>query len=203
METSKGWGVQTTLAVLVVTFGVTLSAHAQTDTPTSTPTPTATATLTATNTPAICKGSNRVQLTWFAKSPSMVRLNLSGTQCGAPAACATGPIGSTVTVPPIVVTVSDSMGHSVGLTISDEGVNTRGCPGIDDYRPAAGRLRFVYGAKTTVVGTLELPLAAPTLPALTSPVTLTIRDNNGYTLQRTMTTCLSRPSTKTASIKCF
>jgi len=209
MQTFKRLSVEATLAAVMFTFAVTARTHAQTATPTSTPPPTATATFTATNTPATCKGTIRVQLTWFAKSPSTAQLNLSGTQCGVPPACDTGPIGSTVTVPPLAVTVTDSKGHSLGLTISEDGVNTRGCPGIDNYAPAAGRLRFVYGAKTTVVGKLQLPLPAPTppalpmLPVLTPPVTLTIQDGNGYTLQRTMTTCFSNQSTQTASIKCF
>jgi len=109
-----------------------------------------------------------------------------------------------------MVTITDAKGQSLGMTISDAGINFHGCPGgIDQYRPTAGRLRFVYGARTTIIGKLQVPLVVPTppatpmLPALTPPLTLTVRDSGGYTLRRTMTTCFSKQSTRTAWIKCF
>ena len=202
MRTSKGLNVEVALAALLLTFGVTARAQAQTASPTPPPTVTATATPTPTNTPATCNGANKVQFTWFAKSPSTAKLNVSAAHCGAPPGCATV-LSGTVTVPPITVTVSDSNGHSFGMTIADAGVNTRGCPGIDQYTPEGGRLRFVYGAKTTVIGKVPVALAAPTLPALTPPVTLTIRDSGSYTLIRTMNTCFNKQVRTTASIKCF
>ncbi len=175
------------------------AAGAQTATPNATPTPTAPA----------CIGVSKATLSWSTQSPSTVKLVVSATNCNAPARCGHTAAGTTVTVPPLVFGVTDANGQSLGGVLTDTGTNVHGCPGgVDNYRNSSERLRFIFGAATTFIGQVRVPLATPTPsgtpapPTLVPPLTFSVYDANGYAIGGTMSTCTSRQYGRFTYLKC-
>ncbi len=175
------------------------SANAQTATPNATPTPPAPA----------CIGVSKATLSWSTQSPSTVKLVVSATNCGAPARCGHTAAGTTVTVPPLVFGVTDANGQSISGVLTDPGTNVHGCPGgVDNYRNSTERLRFIFGAATTFIGQVRVPLATPTpsgtpsVPALVPPLTFSVYDADGYAIGGTMPTCTSRQYGRFTYLKC-
>ncbi len=171
------------------------SAHAQTPTPT----PTAPA----------CIGVSRATLSWTTQSPSTVKVVVSATDCDLPPNCGKTAAGSTVTKPPILFAVTDANGQTFGGTVSNTGTNVHGCPGgIDSYSAPSERLRFIFGARTTFIGQVRVPLATPTPsgtpapPALILPLTFSVYDADGYAIGGTMPTCTTRLYGRFTYLKC-
>jgi hypothetical protein len=205
------------VGAMVIAAGITAHrGQAQTETPTETPGDTPTATGSPLPTPTCappsaalpCTGTKKVQVSWFAKDPFTARVVVSGTHCEAPVRCE-DVSGDLVTVPPITVTITDAAGQSLSKTITAPGVNMNGCPGgHDTYRSPTERLRFVYGAATTVVGKMRAPQPNPTPLALTPPLKFTVQDSCGYAVEGTVSTCFLRQSSKgtvlkSTYLKCF
>jgi hypothetical protein len=92
--------------------------------------------------------------------------------------------------------------------IAGPGAGTQ-CPGgHDTYRTVTDRLRLVYGAAssgvaTTLIAKVKMPQAQPTPPALTGPITFTLRDSCGYGISGTVSTCFTRTTANTTYMKCF
>ncbi len=188
-------------AVFTILLSALCGAHAQT----ATATPNATATPTA---PA-CIGVSRATLSWSTQSPSTVKLVVSATNCNAPARCGHTAAGTTVTVPPIVFGVTDANGQSISGVLTDTGTNAHGCPGgSDSYRNSTERLRFIFGARTTFIGQIRVPLATPTpsgvpaAPVLVPPLTFSVYDANGYAIGGTMATCTTKQYSSLTYLKC-
>jgi hypothetical protein len=163
-----------------------------------------------------CTGSKRLQLRWSAQSRSAV-VSLSVMRCGQPPTCgraAAEPTpGTTFTTPPLTVTLSDAAGHTVRGTVNaaEAGcgdrcgyVNRGGCPGgTDTHRVAGSFVRYVFGTQgqATVVAS-KLKIAASEQPNLTAPLTVTITDAAGYSVEAQLKSCRTRQSTSGVAVAC-
>jgi hypothetical protein len=197
-STTSGFRSLLALAAGAGMLAAASGARAQTATATATDTPAATAT------PAACNGTSKLRVLWSSRNPLVSRVFLSATQCVAPADCGTTPTGGTVTQEPITITLRDGQGHTVSATVTDPGVNAHGCPGgIDTYSGPSERTRFVYGRRTTVIAKLHVPQSAPTPPALSAPITVSVRDATGYEIDGTVNTCFATQFGVLVSLRCF
>lgn len=187
---------------------------------TPTPTPTVPATPTsvpATSTPTFvfpengCTGSRRFKLFWREADPERAELIISATKCPPPEDCFGAISGSTVTVPPVILTVTDSVGTSISTTLDSIPSNQGQCPGgVDAYchngstRFHIDRLRFVYGrgGLTTVRGKLNFELDPPLLPNLLPPVVVNLRDSGTYSIDLPYTYCDLRARRNTNLLRC-
>jgi hypothetical protein len=174
----------------------------------TTPTPTPTGSMpacTITPPPAAppCT-SARVTLTWLAKHPTMIRVALSATHCPAPAACAGAPAFSAVTTAPLEFEIFDSACNDFSTVFTQSALNTTGCPGKDFYKNLTQKVRLIYGASTTAIGFMEVPASETgTLPAITPPLTYSIRDSKNYAIQGTLSTCIVKQTSAMLRMKCF
>jgi len=133
-----------------------------------------------------------------------VTLSISATHCPAPAACAEAPSFSSVTTAPAQVEIADAACHAFSATFASPALNTTGCPGKDFYKGTTDKLRLIYGASTTALAFLRVPLATPgDIPVLTPPLTFSIRDAAGYAIEGTLNTCLVTQSDTVYRLKCF
>jgi hypothetical protein len=189
-----------TLFAGVVAVFVNVAA-AQTNTPTHTPA--ATSTPTPTRAPLECVGSRKLYVTWVAKDPLNLRVGLSATGCPEIFDCDGSVDGELVSQPPTSFTVIDANGVSLSKTITDLGVNTGGCPGGHDTYRGLGRLRFVFGESTTVIGKQRVAQAQNTPPTLTPPLRVTFNDAGGVLYTYVVNTCYPRISELMTSLKCF
>ena len=131
-------------------------------------------------------------------------LSISATHCPAPAACAEAPSFSSVTTAPAQVEIADAACHAFSATFASPALNTTGCPGKDFYKGTTDKLRLIYGASTTALAFLRVPLATPgDIPVLTPPLTFSIRDAAGYAIEGTLNTCLVTQSDTVYRLKCF
>jgi len=163
-----------------------------------------------------CTGSKRLQLRWSAQSRSAV-VSLSVMLCGQPPTCgraAAEPTpGATFTTPPLTVTLSDAAGHRLRATVNaaDTGcgdrcghVNRGGCPGgTDTHRLAGSFVRYVFGTQghaTVVASKLKIPAIEP--PALAAPLTVTITDATGYSVEAQLKSCRTRQSASGVAVAC-
>jgi len=86
------------------------------------------------------------------------------------------------TVPGGTITITDSSSPPQTLTLPVTGVPpssppTR-CTGVDKYSvTTGGTLRYVFGAKATIVAK---HLVVPVISSLTAPVNVTVTDGSGY-----------------------
>lgn len=154
---------------------------------------------------APCSGTKRLQLRWSPKTQTAL-VSLSATQCERPAACAAGrAAGTLLTKSPITVSIRDAGGHSLSGVVDPRAAhcgarcgqrNRGGCSGgADIHRVAGGFLRYIFtepGPTTVVASKLRLP--APKLPRLTTPITVTITDAEGYAVEVELQTCRIRQS---------
>jgi len=176
-------------------------ADAQTSTPTLTPV--ATPTPTPTRAPLACVGARKLYVTWVAKDPQNLRVAFSATGCPEIFDCDTTLDGDLASEPPVAFTITDAAHQSFGKTITDPGIGTGGCPGgKDDYR-GVGRLRFVFGTSTTVIGKQRLPQTQTTAPTLTPPIQVDLRDAAGALYTFTVNTCYPRITSTSSGLKCF
>lgn len=189
------------LAGLLVTVFLANDATAQTNTPTFTPT--ATQTPTPTRAPFDCIGARKLYVTWVAKDPQNLRVAFSATGCPEMFNCETSVDGVLVSQPPISFTITDASGQSFGKTITDPGVNTGGCPGGHDTYRGLGRLRFVFGASTSVISKQRLPQIPTTPPNLTPPIRVDMKDAAGALYTFVVNTCYPRISDSITGLKCF
>jgi len=191
-------------AAALLSLLATLPAGANGD-PTATPTATGAVPICTRTPPPAGQdcGSARVRLGWTSKRPDFVTVSISATHCPAPAACAGAPAFSAVTTAPARVEISDSACHALSASFTDPALNTTGCPGRDFYKADVAKLRLVYGAATTAIASIRVPLAQPGVPALTPPLRFTIRDAAGYAIERTLGTCFVKQSDTSLKMKCF
>ncbi len=192
-------------SLLVIFASVVLggAVSAQTATPTLTPMGTPTPTCTPRAVPAACSGAQKLYVSWRAKDPLDVGVSVSATNCPVVSSCGAGGAGDLVSVPPVSVTITDSLGHSLSKTVNAPGVNTGGCPGgIDSYR-GSDRFRLIFGAAMTMIGKLRVPQTQSTAPALTPPITITARDACGTLATATVNTCTPKTSSTATYLKCF
>jgi hypothetical protein len=169
---------------------------------------------------APCRGGSRFQLRWSAKTQTAV-IAFSTTQCGVPESCgaADGSAAGSrtnataVTQPPISVTVRDVSGRTLTGTVDPTepscggrcGQFTHGgCEGgSETHRLANGFVRYVLRAQQRAsVVVNKLRIAAPDAPALVAPLTVTVRDAGGYTVEADLKKCRSRESGGSVSLFC-
>ncbi|MFQ5667005.1 MAG: hypothetical protein ACE5I7_11305 [Candidatus Binatia bacterium] len=162
-----------------------------------------------------CRGSTRVQLRWSARTHTSI-VSFSATQCDRPPACTptrTLPTGVLVTAAPVVVHITDANGQTLSVVVDPADpacgkrcrqLNRGGCPrGVDTYRIGGSFLRYTFGAQgqTSVVGSkLRVPGAQP--PTFTAPVTVTVRDANGYSIEAAAKRCRVRQSASGTAVTC-
>lgn len=130
-------------------------------------------------------------------------LSVSATHCAEPAACAAAPAFSSVTTAPATVEIADSACHAFSAVFTTPALNTTGCPGKDFYKGTTDKMRLIYGAETTALAFVRVPLDATGVPTLTPPLTFSIRDAAGYAIQGTVSTCLTSSSSSSLHVKCF
>ncbi len=169
---------------------------------------------------APCRGGSRLQLRWSAKTQATV-IAFSTTQCGVPESCraSDGAAASSqtketaVTRPPITVTVRDAAGRTLTATVdpADPSCGGRcgqfthgGCDGgSETHRLANGFVRYVLRApQQASVVVNKLRIAAPDAPALVAPLTVTVRDAGGYTVEADLKKCRSREASGSLSLFC-
>ena len=193
------------LAAIIVSVACSGTVRAQTATPTLTPAATQTPTPTCTprGVPATCSGAKKLSVTWRSKDPLEVVVSVSATNCPMVPSCGAGGVGDLVSVPPVSVTITDTMGTSLSKRVTAPGINAGGCPGGADSYRSTDRLRLVFGAAMTVIGKLRVPQTQPTAPTLVPPITVTARDACGTLATATVNTCFPKSSATSASLKCF
>jgi len=163
-----------------------------------------------------CQGGGRLLLRWTKKAPVAVVL-FSATLCDTPTACASsGSVqdGTLATKAPLTFTIKDVSGTTLTSTIDPADpscagrcgqVNRGGCPhGTDTYRVKGGALRFAFanpGQANVTVSKLRIPSADR--PALNAPVTVTVSDNNGYSVEMQLNTCRPRSTPAGVTITCY
>jgi hypothetical protein len=154
---------------------------------------------------APCAGTKRLQLRWSPKTQTAL-VSVSAMQCERPASCTAGrAAGVLLTKTPITVSIHDAGGHSLSGVVDPRAAhcgarcgqrNRGGCSGgADIHRVAGGFLRYMFtepGPTTVVASKLRLP--APELPRLTTPLTVTFTDAEGYTVEAELQTCRVRQS---------
>lgn len=195
-----------TAAILTMLAAASLTAATAFANPTPTPTATAAGPVCTRTPPAVAPscGSSRVRLNWSSKKPDVVTLSISATHCNAPAACV-GATSGAVTTAPATVEISDSACNAFTATFANPALNTTGCPGGKDfYKGTTDKLRLIYGASTTALAFLRVPLAVPgAIPQLTPPLEFNIRDAAGYAIEVTLNTCLVTQTDTVYRLKCF
>lgn len=200
---SKGRAVIVELLVIFASVVLGGAASAQTATPSLTPMASPTPTCTPRAVPAACSGARKLYVRWRAKAPLDVGVSVSATNCPVVPSCGTGDAGDLVSVPPVSVTITDSLGHSLSKKVSAPGVNSGGCPGgIDSYR-GSDRFRLIFGAAMTMIGKLHASQTQPTAPVLTPPITITAQDACGTLATATVNTCTPKTSSTASYLKCF
>jgi len=163
----------------------------------------------------LCKGNGRLLLRWSKKSTIAVVV-FSATSCDTPAACAGDASvtdGTLATKAPITFTIKDAKGKTLTSTIDPAApscagrcgrVNRGGCPhGADTYRVAGGVLRYAFAtAEQTSMNASKLRIATNDPPTLSAPVTVTVSDANGYTVEVRFNTCQPRTTGTGVAVNC-
>jgi hypothetical protein len=162
-----------------------------------------------------CTGAGRLQLRWSKKSPSALVL-FSATLCDTPPACTSGSTkdGTLATKAPITFTIRDSRGKTLTSTVDPANpscagrcgqVNRGGCPhGADTYRLAGGALRYAFADPgQTSLTVSKLRMQTSERPDLSAPVTVTVSDANGYSVEMQLNTCHPRTTGAGVAISCF
>jgi hypothetical protein len=150
-----------------------------------------------------CIGARKVYVTWVAKDPLNLRVAVSATGCPQHPSCDEQGDGELVSQPPITLNIVDAAGNSFAKTINDPGFNSGGCPGGHDTYRGTGRMRFVYGASTTVIGKHRVLQAEAIPPGLTPPIQVNISDAGGGLYSFVANTCSPRITSISTGFKCF
>jgi hypothetical protein len=144
-----------------------------------------------------------VYVTWVAKDPQNLRVAVSATGCAQHPNCDDQVDGELVSAGPIALSIVDAAGNSFEKTIIDPGFNRGGCPGGADTYRGTGRMRFVFGASTTVIGKQRVFQTQTTPPNLTPPIQVDISDAAGGLYSFVVNTCYPRVTSLSTGFKCF
>jgi hypothetical protein len=161
-----------------------------------------------------CKGTRRLQLRWSQKNLTSL-VSLSATVCDTPPSCAAGKTlaeGVTLTKPPFHITITDAAGKVLSGEVdpADPNCGTRciqlnraGCTsGTDAYRLPGGFVRYVSSQTGTTLTANKLKIATAEQPKLTAPLSVTVSDANGFSVEMEMKRCRVRESAKSTTINC-
>ncbi len=201
----------------------------QTSVPTPTPTRTGTSTRTPTRTPtpvltptpapsrvpttAIeCSGNKRLRIRWSPRQPGEATVWVSASRCSPPPRCFTAPEGSSVLVPPVVMSVSDPGARSIESVMESVPTSQGRCPGgVDSFCHSSDvefhidRIHFSYGRDgvTNIRGKLHFRIDPPVLPSFETPITVRISDQGGYEVELTFYNCGWRNTTLSTLLTCY
>jgi hypothetical protein len=152
--------------------------------------------------PALCTGAKKIILTCKARDPLALRVSTSVTGCPTSVVCAGYVEGELATQPPVSVSATDASGQLFSKTLTVSGVHVGSCPrGTEDYREA-DRLRFVFGAATTVTSKLRALRSDATRPVFSPPIQVEVRDACGPLYTFDADACSTRVTTTQTYVKC-
>jgi len=156
---------------------------------------------------APCKTPRQLKLEWHGNSGKGL-LNFVAYDCALPASC---PVerGTTATKMPLNVTLreGDKTIFQANIQTCDKpkcaSFNAGGCKGGgDSHKSSAGLVKLAYPTKGTTSATVRIRGAMNRPPAVTGPVTVTLTDASGYSLEATYTKCRSGVGTSSVTIAC-
>lgn len=161
-------------------------------------------------TPAIaapCKAPRQLKLQWKASS-GKGQIHFTTHGCALPSNC---PVEAGKTAAKLPLHVALTSGDATLFQSDIEGcdepractaINSGGCTGADAIKGKGGMVKLAYLSKgsTSVTARLRGKMSRP--PALTGPVTVTLTDAAGYSVQATYEKCRANDRTGGVTVIC-